>query len=153
MKAHGVFNTAQGLEKNGIAGASAVYYNLSEPQLYEYALSRGEAELAAGGALVARTGEHTGRSAKDKFVVRDGIVEDHVWWDNNKPMAPEAFDRLYADMLAHMKGRDYFVQDLYAGADPAHRLDVRDRRVVRGREQEGEVRRFELAHRALRVEV
>ncbi|WP_424993209.1 phosphoenolpyruvate carboxykinase [Oceaniradius stylonematis] len=125
MKAHGVFNTAQGLEKNGIAGASAVYYNLSEPQLYEYALSRGEAELAAGGALVARTGEHTGRSAKDKFVVRDGLVDDHVWWDNNKPMAPDAFERLYTDMLAATNGKELFVQDLTGGADAEHAINVR----------------------------
>ena len=125
MKAHGVFNTAQGLERNGIAGASAVYYNLSEPQLYEYALSRGEAELAAGGALVARTGEHTGRSAKDKFVVRDGVVDDHIWWDNNKPMAPDAFERLYTDMLATTNGMDLFVQDLTGGADADHAINVR----------------------------
>jgi phosphoenolpyruvate carboxykinase (ATP) len=71
------------------------------------------------------TGEHTGRSPKDKFVVRTPSVEDSIWWDNNSPMAPDAFDRLEADMRAHLQGREVFVQDLYAGADPAHRLDVR----------------------------
>jgi phosphoenolpyruvate carboxykinase (ATP) len=52
-------------------------------------------------------------------------VENEIWWDNNAPMAPDAFDRLHADMLEHMKGGEYFVQDLYGGADPEHRLDVR----------------------------
>jgi phosphoenolpyruvate carboxykinase (ATP) len=71
------------------------------------------------------TGQFTGRSPKDKFVVRTPSVENTIWWENNAPMSPAAFDTLHADMLAHMKGRDYFVQDLYGGADPAYRLDVR----------------------------
>ncbi|QBK29384.1 phosphoenolpyruvate carboxykinase [Roseitalea porphyridii] len=125
MKTHGVFNTAQGLERNGIAGATAAYYNLTEPQLYEYALSRGEAEMAAGGALVARTGEHTGRSAKDKFIVRDGVVDEQIWWDGNKAMSADAFERLYTDMLAATNGRELFVQDLTGGADPNHAIGVR----------------------------
>lgn len=125
MQAHGVFNTAIGLDKQGISSAANVYYNLSEPALYEHALGRGEAELSAGGALVARTGDHTGRSAKDKFVVRDGQIDDHIWWDNNKPMALDAFERLYGDMLAATAGKDLFVQDLIGGADPEHALSVR----------------------------
>jgi phosphoenolpyruvate carboxykinase (ATP) len=81
--------------------------------------------LARAARFLCSTGQYTGRSPKDKFVVRTPSVEDSIWWENNAPMAPEAFDRLHADMLAHMQGRDYFVQDLYAGADPIHRLDVR----------------------------
>ena len=68
---------------------------------------------------------HTGRSPKDKFVVETPAVKDTIWWENNPPMAAEGFDQLHADMLEHMKGKDYYVQDLFGGADPAHRLDVR----------------------------
>ncbi|MEM8625775.1 MAG: phosphoenolpyruvate carboxykinase [Pseudomonadota bacterium] len=121
----GTVNPAARLEDHGVAGLGHVYYNLTEPALVEQALARGEGRLGIGGTLLVETGKHTGRSPKDKFVVREPSVEADVWWDNNKAMAPEHFEALYQDMLAHMKGRDYFVQDLYAGADPAHRLNVR----------------------------
>ncbi|WP_372603198.1 phosphoenolpyruvate carboxykinase [Actibacterium sp.] len=121
----GRVNPNQRLEDQGITGLGQVYYNLMEPALVEEALKRDEGTLGNGGALLVETGEHTGRSPKDKFVVRTPSVEDSIWWENNKPMDPDAFDRLHADMLEHMKGRDYFVQDLYGGADPEHRLDVR----------------------------
>jgi len=121
----GRVNPASRLEEQGITGLGHVYYNFREPALIEAALKRGEGTLGRGGAFLVTTGKHTGRSPKDKFVVRTPSVEHTIWWDNNKPMTPEAFDRLYADMLAHMKGGDYFVQDLFGGADPEHRLDVR----------------------------
>ncbi len=113
------------LEDQGIEGLGQVYYNLLEPALMTEAVARGEGQIGLGGTFLVSTGSHTGRSPKDKFVVRTPEVEDTIWWDNNKPMDPAAFDRLHADMLAHMKGRDYFVQDLFGGADPAERLDVR----------------------------
>ena len=113
------------LEDQGIEGVGSVYYNLLEPALVEHAIRRGEGKLGLGGAFLVSTGKHTGRSPKDKFVVRTPLVEDSIWWENNQPMEAEAFDRLYEDMLAHMQGREYFVQDLYAGADPEQRLDVR----------------------------
>jgi phosphoenolpyruvate carboxykinase (ATP) len=122
---NGRVNPAKTLETMGMSGLAAVHYNDLEPALVEKALKRGEGTLGKGGAFLVTTGVHTGRSPKDKFVVRTPSVEDTIWWDNNRPMTPEAFDVLYADMLAHMKGREYFVQDLYAGADPANRLDVR----------------------------
>ncbi|TCM86942.1 phosphoenolpyruvate carboxykinase [Rhodovulum steppense] len=121
----GRVNPAHRLEDQGITGLGKVHYNLLEPALVEAALTRGEGHLGQGGAFLVTTGEHTGRSPKDKHVVRTADVEDTIWWDNNRPMEPEAFDRLHADMLAHLKGREVFVEDLYAGADPAHRLDVR----------------------------
>jgi phosphoenolpyruvate carboxykinase (ATP) len=121
----GRVNPANRLEDQGIAGLGNVYYNLREAALVEAALKRGEGSLGKGGSLLVTTGRHTGRSPKDKFVVRTPSVEDTIWWENNAPMAPEAFDRLYDDMIAHMRGRDFFVQDLFAGADPEHRLDVR----------------------------
>jgi phosphoenolpyruvate carboxykinase (ATP) len=121
----GRVNPAQRLEDQGITGLGTVHYNLIEPALVDAAVRRGEGRLGLGGAFLVSTGTHTGRSPKDKHVVRTPSVEKSIWWENNAAQSPEGFDRLYADMLAHMQGRDYFVQDLFAGADPAHRLDVR----------------------------
>jgi len=121
----GVVNPNCGVESAGLQGLGAVHYNLMEPALVEAALKRGEGTLGKGGAFLCSTGKHTGRSPKDKFVVREPSVESNVWWENNPPMAPDAFERLYSDMVAHLEGREMFVQDLYAGADPAHRLNVR----------------------------
>ncbi|MGB4827753.1 MAG: phosphoenolpyruvate carboxykinase [Paracoccaceae bacterium] len=113
------------LDKQGIKGAAAVYYNQIEPALVEQAVKRGEGRLGRGGAFLCTTGQFTGRSPKDKFVVRTPSVENTIWWENNAPMAPAAWALLKADMLAHLQGRELFVQDLYAGADPVHRVDVR----------------------------
>ncbi|WP_045391843.1 phosphoenolpyruvate carboxykinase [Falsirhodobacter sp. alg1] len=121
----GRVNPAQTLDDQGITGLGSVYYNLIEPALMEAAVSRGEGKIGIGGTFLVSTGKFTGRSPKDKHVVRTAGVAEHVWWENNAEMSPDAFDRLYDDMLAHMKGKDYFVQDLYAGADATHRLDVR----------------------------
>jgi phosphoenolpyruvate carboxykinase (ATP) len=121
----GRVNPSQRLENQGFVGLGNVYYNYIEPALVEAAVARGEGTLGKGGAFLCTTGQFTGRSPKDKFVVRTPLVENSIWWENNAPMAPEAFDQLHADMLEHMKGRDYFVQDLFGGADPVHRLDVR----------------------------
>ena len=125
MNSNGMYNTAHGIEKHGFRATGTVYYNLTEAQLYEEALGRREAELSAHGALVAKTGVHTGRSAKDKHVVRDGKVDEKIWWDNNRPMEPEAFDRLYEDFMTQAQGMDLFVSDLVGGADDAHKLPVR----------------------------
>ncbi|MEK9643690.1 MAG: phosphoenolpyruvate carboxykinase, partial [Paracoccaceae bacterium] len=81
--------------------------------------------LGIGGALLVTTGKFTGRSPKDKHVVDTPDVRDSIWWDNNARMSSEGFDALYRDMLSHMKGRDMFVQDLYAGADPELSLNIR----------------------------
>jgi len=121
----GRVNPKRRLEDQGITGLGYVHYNLIEPALVQAAVACGEGVLGIGGALLCSTGQFTGRSPKDKFVVRTPSVEASIWWENNATMAADAWGRLEADMLAHMVGRDYFVQDLYAGADPAHRLDVR----------------------------
>ncbi|MBS8226260.1 phosphoenolpyruvate carboxykinase [Vannielia litorea] len=121
----GRVNPAKRLEDQGINGLGNVYYNLIEPAIIEEAIKRGEGELGKGGAFLCSTGKFTGRSPKDKHVVRSAATENTIWWDNNAPMSEAGFDALYADMLEHMKGRDYFVQDLFGGADPAQRLDVR----------------------------
>ncbi|MGB1034781.1 MAG: phosphoenolpyruvate carboxykinase (ATP), partial [Primorskyibacter sp.] len=113
------------LEDQGIDGLGHVYYNLTEPALIEAALKRGEGTLGNGGAFLCTTGKFTGRSPKDKHVVLTDSVKDTIWWENNAAMSPEGFDALYDDMLAHMKGKEMFVQDLVGGADPKHSIDVR----------------------------
>ncbi|PYE89086.1 phosphoenolpyruvate carboxykinase [Phyllobacterium leguminum] len=125
MKETGIRNAAASINSSGLKDISAVFYNLGPAELYEESIRRGEAELTAHGALVARTGQHTGRSAKDKFVVRDANTESQVWWDNNKAMSPEAFDMLHADFIEHAKSRELFVQDLIGGADADHSLRTR----------------------------
>ena len=121
----GRVNPAKRLEDQGIAGLGNVYYNLLEPDLMEQAVLRSEGRIGNGGTMLVSTGQYTGRSPKDKFVVRTPFVEDSIWWENNQPMDAAAFDQLHTDMLDHMKGRDYFVQDLIGGADEGNHLDVR----------------------------
>ncbi len=121
----GRVNPKMRLGDMGISDLKSVKYNLNEAGLVEEIIRRDEGSLGIGGSVLVSTGKHTGRSPQDKFVVREPSVENTIWWENNKPMERKAFDQLRADMTAHMKGRDYFVQDLFAGADPAHRLDVR----------------------------
>ena len=123
--AFGRVNPQFRLEDQGISGLGNVFYNLMEPALIEAALKKGEGTLGNGGAFLVTTGKFTGRSPKDKHVVRTASVEDSIWWENNAAMSPEGFDALYADMVEHMKGRDYFVQDLVAGADPELAINVR----------------------------
>ena len=102
-----------------------VHHNGTDVELIESAVRRGEGRFASTGALVVETGAHTGRSAQDKFTVRDALTENTVWWDNNKSITPEQFDRLYHDFLEHSRTRELFVQDLFAGADPRRRLNTR----------------------------
>ena len=109
----------------GIEGANA-YWNLSVAALYEEAVRRGEGTLTANGPLVCNTAPHTGRSPNDKFVVKEASSEQNVDWGKvNRPIAAENFDRLEKRMLASLKGMDLFVQDCWAGADPAFRLPIR----------------------------
>src|SRR6185437_6922321 len=116
---------AHGLEQHGFRNPKAVNWNVTPARLYEVAIARDEGRLAKNGPLVVLTGEHTGRSASDKFVVRDANSEKHIWWDNNKAMSPAHFDALHADMLAWAEGKELFAKDLFGGADLAHRLPVR----------------------------
>ena len=123
--AFGRVNPQFQLEDQGITGLDNVYYNLIEPALIEAALRNGEGRLGRGGTFLVSTGKFTGRSPKDKHVVKTESVADSIWWENNAEMSPEGFDKLYEDMLAHMKGGTYYVQDLVGGADPAHSINVR----------------------------
>jgi phosphoenolpyruvate carboxykinase (ATP) len=121
----GSYNASHGADASGLRNLARVSWNLEAAALVEESLTRGEAHLLAGGALAADTGVHTGRSPKDKFIVRDAETESQVWWDNNGSLAPEQFERLLADFQAHAEGRSLFAQDLYGGADPAHRVKAR----------------------------
>ncbi|MCB1882742.1 MAG: phosphoenolpyruvate carboxykinase [Geminicoccaceae bacterium] len=109
----------------GLEGARAVHRNLDRARLIEAAVRRGEAELTDGGALAARTGAFTGRSPGDKHVVARPSIGDAVDWRANRAMTPEAFAGLKRRALAHAAGRELFVQDLFAGADPRYRIGVR----------------------------
>ncbi len=125
MQQSGYKRSKFGLEEQGLNNLKAAHWNLRPAQLYHAALERNEAEIAANGPLLVKTGQHTGRSAQDKFIVRDETTEDNVWWDNNKSITPEQFDALHSDVLAHAEGKELFVQDLFGGADPVHRLPTR----------------------------
>jgi len=115
-----------GLEDIGIDGAANVHWNLGVAVLYEEAIRRSEGVIAANGPLVCSTAPHTGRSPKDKFIVKEPSCESHVAWGAvNQPMDAASFDTLERRMLAHLKGRELFVQDCWAGADEAYRLPIR----------------------------
>ena len=116
-----------GLGEQGIVTSATLHWNLITAPLVEHTIRRGEGSLAAEGPLVVATGKHTGRSAKDKFIVRDAETENSVWWGKtNQAMTPEHFGALKADFLAELGKRDeLFVQDLYGGSQPEHRVQVR----------------------------
>jgi len=118
-------NQGAGPDGTGLWNSPALKRNLETPELYEEVIRRGEGRTAEGGALVVETGRHTGRSPKDKFVVREPGTEATVWWQNNGAMTREAFEALKADMLRHAQGRELFVQDLHAGANPRYRIRTR----------------------------
>ena len=116
----------RGLETVGILRSGHVHWNLSTPALTEISVSRREGQLAANGPLVARTGQHTGRSPNDKFVVREPSSEKHVHWgDVNRPLEAASFDALHKDLAAYLQDKELFVLDAWAGADPAYRLPIR----------------------------
>ncbi len=125
MKELGVHNPENGVAALGLGEAAVVHYNLIESELYEESIRNGEADVTVDGALRAVTGQHTGRSPKDKFVVRDAHTENAIWWDNNKPLSPEHFEILHKDMLAHAAGKTLYVQDLVGGADEGNALPTR----------------------------
>ena len=115
-----------GLEIHGLSNVERAHWNLGPPDLFEYALQRCEGQLTRHGAFIALTGEHTGRSPNDRFVVDEATTRDDIWWgDVNKPISVEHFNKLHAKMISHLSGCDVFIQNCYAGADMANRLKVR----------------------------
>ena len=110
-----------GLEKLGIINAKAVYRNLTPAQLTEHALRRGEGTLSNTGALVVKTGKYTGRSANDKFIVDTPAVHDDIAWGKvNRPIEKARFDAIRAKVIAYLQGKDVFIFDGFAGADPKY---------------------------------
>jgi len=116
-----------GLETQGIETRATLHWNLVTARLTEAAVARSEGKLSADGPLVVETGAHTGRSAQDKFIVRDAETESTVWWGkSNKAMDPAHFAALKSDFLTALGAKsDLFVQDLYGGSQPSHRVRVR----------------------------
>jgi len=126
MRNEGPVVSSFGLEKLGLEGVRAAYWNLPAARLVEMAVTRGEATLAAEGPLVCETGSHTGRSPNDKFLVKDPAIDDEIWWGEvNRPFERERYEALLARAKEHLQGRDVFVFDGYAGADPRYRVNVR----------------------------
>jgi phosphoenolpyruvate carboxykinase (ATP) len=115
-----------GLANHGLSNLSTVYWNLPTEALCEEIAFRGEARFSHGGPIIANTGKHTGRSASDKFIVREATTQDKVWWgEYNRPFDPEKFDEVFSRMQGFLQGRDLFVQDCFAGADPEYRIAIR----------------------------
>ncbi len=102
-----------------------IHANLTPPALIEHALRRGEGHLTDRGAFVSVTTPHTGRSPKDKFITEESGSADRIWWEKTPRLEPAAFERLHDDVRGYLDAREVFVQDLFAGADPAFRLPVR----------------------------
>ncbi len=126
MEETGPQKSSYGLDKQGLGGVGKANWNLSTAALYQEALTRGEASLSEGGALVAITGQHTGRSANDKFIVKESTSEDNISWGKiNKPIEESKFAGLHKKMVDYLQGKEVFVQDCYAGADKANQLPVR----------------------------
>src|SRR5664280_649184 len=115
-----------GLQNHGLANLHRAYWNLPSAALYEEIVFRGEARISHLGPLVVSTGKHTARAAADKFIVKEHSTESHVWWgEYNRPFSGDKFSALLTRMQGFLQGRDVFVQDCYAGADPDYRLPIR----------------------------
>ena len=115
-----------GLENHGLSNLRLAYWNLPTEALYEEITFRNEARISHRGPIIANTGKHTGRSAGDKFVVKESSTEEKVWWGQyNRPFSPDKFNDLYNRLQGFLQGRDVFVQDCYAGADPNYRMPIR----------------------------
>src|SRR5688572_23235406 len=114
------------LARHGIDAAEQVHSNLSPAVLLEHAVRKGEGRLTKEGSFVGLTSPHTGRSPDDKFVVREPTTEGQIWWGKvNVALEPEKFERLHQDVREHLGSQELYVSDLWAGADPSHRLNVR----------------------------
>ncbi len=114
------------LEQHGIKNPKIVHFNLSIPELYELSIKKGEGQIVQGGSLVAYTGAHTGRSPKDRFIVKEPSTENFIHWGPiNQPISPEAFDSLYNKVMNYFEGKEIFVRDLYVCAHPEYRTNVR----------------------------
>ncbi len=113
------------LEEYGLVNLGSINWNLAPPVLMEHALAHKEGVLAANGAFAATTGEHTGRSPKDKFIVSNEEYAAKIWWgENNHPISPEKFEVVRRSLASYLQGRDVYVLDAAAGADPDYRMPI-----------------------------
>jgi phosphoenolpyruvate carboxykinase (ATP) len=126
MQEFGIKSTVNGLDTSGITKAGKIQWNLPPAALVEEALKNGEGYLTDTGALMCDTGKFTGRSPKDRFIVKDSNTEDSVWWgDINIAFSPEKFDALHQKMINFLADKNLYVRDAYAGAHPDYRLNLR----------------------------
>lgn len=115
-----------GLKNHGLRNLNNVYWNLSTEALYEEIVFRSEGRISHMGPIVVETGKHTARAPNDKFVVKEPETEDKIWWgEYNRPYSKDKFGLVFERLQGYLQGRDLFVQDCYAGADPNYRLPVR----------------------------
>jgi len=116
----------QGLESAGLNHLGQTYWNLSTPALYEYAIRRFEGLIAHLGPFVVKMGQHTGRAAKDKYIVDEPSTTGNIWWGKiNVKYPPERYSALFNRMKAYLRGKTMFVQDCYCGAEEKYRHRVR----------------------------
>jgi phosphoenolpyruvate carboxykinase (ATP) len=114
------------LKNHGLIHLDRVFWNLPTSALYEESVFRGESHIVYGGPLLVYTGKWTARAANDKYIVREHLTEDKIWWGQyNRPFSPEKFDSLLARLQAFLQGEELFVQDCYVGADPNYRMPIR----------------------------
>ncbi|MGD8555112.1 MAG: phosphoenolpyruvate carboxykinase (ATP) [Anaerolineales bacterium] len=120
------FKSDYGVENHGLTNLRKVYWNLPPESLYEEITFRREGKITHRGPVVVTTGKHTARAAGDKFVVRDANSEGHVWWgEYNLPFTAEKFEQLHTRLQGFLQGKDVFVQDCFAGADPEYQMPIR----------------------------
>ncbi|MEQ2129301.1 phosphoenolpyruvate carboxykinase (ATP) [Caldanaerobacter subterraneus KAk] len=113
------------LERFGLINFKNVYRNLPVAKLIEEAVKREEGVLVNNGAFNVYTGKYTGRSPNDKFIVDEPEVHEDIWWENNKPISVEKFEKLYNRLIAYLQNRDLFIFDGFVGADPQYRVSIR----------------------------
>jgi len=118
--------SSYGLENHGLLNVRQAHWNHNTPSLYEDILRRGEGHLAHLGPIVVRTGLHTGRAAKDKFIVKEPSSSDKVWWGKaNVPVTTQIFENMFRRLQSYLQDREIWVQDCFAGHDPRYRMPVR----------------------------
>ncbi len=115
-----------GLSNHGLGNLRQSYWNLPSEALYEEIVFRGEGRISLRGAMVVNSGKHNARAAQDKFIVREPDSEDHIWWgEYNRPISAAQFTETLSRLQGFVQGRDLFVQDCFAGAQPEYRMPVR----------------------------
>jgi len=110
---------------HGFKDLKKVHWNLNRDEIYKITIDNGQGVLSKDEVLVVETGIHTGRSANDKFIVKNDLNVESIWWDNNKSITEENFENLYKDVLSFCENKEIYVQDLFGGADLDHRLSTR----------------------------